>query len=270
MGMIFPGMDPYLEDPQVWPGVHNRLVVYLADQLQPRLQPNYVAMVEERVYIEGTPRVYVPDVLIWQRPRPRPKESGEGGGVAVLEPETDTPIMVRIPALEVHESYVAIRDKRTGRQVVTVIELVSPSNKYAGPGRDSYLAKQREVRASQANLVELDLLRTGPHVLAVPEWAARGRGPYDYLVCVNRAKAPRDEFELYPRGLRDRLPRVRIPLAGDDPDTVLDLQAVLAHTYDAGLYRELLSYDKPCVPPLAPEDQAWADSLIREAASGIP
>jgi Protein of unknown function (DUF4058) len=30
MSMIFPGMDPYLEDPKLWPGLHSRMVVYLA------------------------------------------------------------------------------------------------------------------------------------------------------------------------------------------------------------------------------------------------
>jgi Protein of unknown function (DUF4058) len=70
---------------------------------------------------------------------------------------------------------------------------------------------------------------------------------------------------LYSRGLRQRLPRVRIPLAGDDPDAPLDVQAVLARTYEAGCYRDRLRYDAPCVPPLAPDDQAWADGRIREA-----
>ena len=58
----------------------------------------------------------------------------------------------------------------------------------------------------------------------------------DYLVCVNRASGLRDVFELYPRRLRDRLPRIGIPLAEDDADVWLDLPAVLAQTYEAGSY----------------------------------
>lgn len=261
MSTIFPGMDPYLEDPSVWPGVHRRMVVYLADQLLPRLRPRYIAAVEERVYLEEPQRDVFPDV--WVR---RLGAEGDRGGVAVME-ETDTAVEVRVPALEVHEPYVAILDRRRGKAVVTVIELVSPSNKYAGPGRDSYLAEQREVRASPAHLVEIDLLRLGPHVVAVSEWAARGRGPYDYLACVNRARELRDWFALHPIRLRDRLPRMRIPLAGDDPDVVLDVQAVLAQTYELGSYRDRIDYASPCVPPLSPEDQAWADELIRRAGA---
>ena len=149
---------------------------------------------------------------------------------------------------------------------VTVIELLSPSNKRGGPGRKLYRSKQRDVLRSDAHLVEIDLLRTGRHAVAVPEGLARSRGPYDYLTCVSRARRPRDEFELYPRSLRRPLPTVLVPLAGDDPDLRVDLGPVLARTYEAGAYRDRIDYARPCVPPLSAEDQAWADALIREAA----
>jgi hypothetical protein len=258
--MIFPGMDPYLEDPRLWPGVHSRLVVYIADALRPLLRPRYVAAVEERVYLEGPDREVRPDVSVRQARPERP-----AGGVATIEPEADAPVVVRVPVEPVHEGYVAVLDLRAGQRVVGVIEVVSPTNKYAGPGRESYLARQREVLAADVHLVEIDLLRYGPHVVAVPEHAARARGPYDYLACVNRAEGARDAYELYPRGLRDRLPRVRIPLADGDPDVTLDVQAVLAQTYDAGSYRDRIDYAQPCTPPLSPDLKLWAEALIREA-----
>ena len=256
--MIFPGMDPYLENPEIWLGFHNRFVVYLADQLQPRLRPRYIASIEARVFIEGNAGYRIADVAV------RPVSHHPGPAVAVLEP--DAPVLVHASGPEIVESYIAILDRNTGLEVVTVIELLSPTNKYAGPGRDSYLAKQRETLASATHLVEIDLLRLGPHTLAVPESLSRGRGPYDYLVSVCRARAPRTEFELYPRRLRDRLPRVALPLAAGDPDVTIDLQAVLAQTYEAGSYRLTLNYASPCVPPLFPADQDWADALIRESA----
>jgi hypothetical protein len=95
-------------------------------------------------------------------------------------------------------------------------------------------------------------------------------GDYDYLVCVNPAVTPREKFELYPRRLRERLPRVRIPLAEGDKGVVLDLQEVLAQTYEAGTYAEMLNYDAPCVPPLPPDDQLWANECIRQAREGPP
>jgi hypothetical protein len=260
--MIFPGMDPYLENPRIWPGIHSALIVYIRDRLQPRLGPRYVAAIEERVFVEGPQREIIPDVLVKQR-RPATKD----GDVAVLEVEADAPDVVRVADLEIHETYVAVLDRQSGHQVVTVIEVVSPSNKYAGPGRDSYLTKQREVLESQTHRVEIDLLRGGTSVVAVPEWAARDLGDYQTLVCVNRAKGARDLFELYRRGIRDRLPRIRIPLSEPDPDVPLDLQAVLSQTYEAGRYRDILRYDSPCTPPLTPDDQAWAETLIGHTGS---
>ena len=169
MSMIFPGMDPYLEDPVLWPGVHNSSVVYLRDQLQPHLLPRYVAKISERVYVQGpSERDIGPDVWI---KRERPVTGGRGES-SVAEVEADTAVVVEAPDEEMHEWSVDILDRRADERVVTAIELVSPTNKYAGTGRDSYLGKQRDLRRSQTHLVEIDLLRYGPHVVAVPQWAA--------------------------------------------------------------------------------------------------
>ncbi len=255
--MIFPGMDPYLEEPQIWTGVHATLVVYIRDVLQPALRPRYIAAVEERVYVEGPDREIIPDVWV------RPLDVFRNTGTSVVT-EEDSPVRVQIPELEVHEPYLTILDRQSGRRVVTVIEVVSPANKYAGPGRTLYLAKQKEVIKSSAHLVEIDLLRTGPHVLAVPERIARGR-EYDYLISVNRAEGLRDWFELYQQKLQHRLPRIGIPLAQGDPDVRLDLQAAVERVYEAGSYLDRLNYDVPCQPPLAPEDQEWASARVLEA-----
>jgi hypothetical protein len=205
----------------------------------------------------------IPDVMVKSaRPRRMPKDNGSSATLAVL----DAPVDLRLPDLEIHESYIAIVNRNSGRDIVTVIEVVSPTNKYPGPGRDSYVTKQRELRGSKSHLVEIDLLRQGQHVLAVSEWATRGRGDYDYLVCVNRAEGLRDGFQVYPRTVRDRLPHFAIPLAGDDPPVPLDLQAAVQQVYEAGSYRELINYQKPCQPPLAADDQSWANDLIATAS----
>lgn len=262
MSMIFPGMDPYLEVPELWPGFHNSLIVYIRDYLRPLLRPRYIAAIEERVFVEGPQqREFISDVLLKQGRPPR-----EQGGTAVLD--ADEALEVQIPSLEMHESYLEILDRHSGQRVVAILEVLSPANKYAGPGHDSYLAKQREVLASQAHLIEIDLLRRGPHTMAVPEWISRQHASYDYLICVNRAEGLRNRFHLYPRQLRRRLPRIGVPLADGDPDVVLDVQAVVEQTYEAGSYRERLRYDHLCIPALSGEDQAWADQLIRAAQEG--
>lgn len=244
MAMIFPGMDPYLEDSRIWTGIHARAIVYLCDQLQPLIEPRYIAAVEERVYVDGPS----PDV----RRAASDHESdlfNDGHSLALMD-------------VEVHEPFVQILDRQTGRTVVTVIELISPTNKTSGPGRDLYLAKQREVLGSGTHLVEIDLLRIGAHVLAVPQWLAQRQAPYDYLVSVNRNEGARNRFDLYPRRLRERLPKIRVPLAEEDPDVPLDIRAVIAQAYDAGRYRDRLPYDTACVPPLAHDDGNWVREII--------
>lgn len=258
MASIFPGMDPYLEDSAIWSGVHNAMAVYVRDHLQPRLQPRYIAALEERVFVDVTDRATVLTGALKRRGT-RPTEDAL---------DADTPEVIQIHALELHESYVTILDRHADQKVVTVIELVGPTKKCAGPGRESYLAKQREVLASGVHLVEIDLVRAGTHIVRIPEDAARALGPYDYLVCVNRAVGLRDEYEVYRRTLREPLPKIRVPLADGDPDVALDLQAVLTKTYDAGVYSDRLDCDRPCVPALSSDDQTWADALIRAAGLG--
>ncbi|MBE9141511.1 DUF4058 family protein [Nodosilinea sp. LEGE 07088] len=46
----FPEMNPYLENPELWPEVHSRLIVAIADALNPQLMPKYRAAIDQRVY----------------------------------------------------------------------------------------------------------------------------------------------------------------------------------------------------------------------------
>src|ERR1700686_3350424 len=72
----FPGMDPYLESPDIWPDVHHRMISEIQASLNPTLRPHYVARVELRVYITGEEdpgfEVIIPDVRI--------EASGKNGG----------------------------------------------------------------------------------------------------------------------------------------------------------------------------------------------
>ena len=251
MNMPFPGMDPYLEHPALWPGVHNGLIAAVAAQLQPLLTPRYVAAIDQRVYLEGASRQRVPDVRVEKL------RDDDGGGTAVAAPVASTPLEIEIEPLEIDEWKIHVVDRYRDMKVVAVIEVVSPANKAPGPGRRSYRRKQREVRASECHLIEIDLLRRGRHVLSVPEKEAREFATFDYLVCVNRWPKRR-RFQLYPSRLQERLPVVRLPLADPDPDVPLDLQAALEQTYWDGRHMLRLRYDDPCEPPLDPADQQWA------------
>ena len=261
MPIIFPGMDPYLEASGIFPGIHGRMIVYFADQLATGIRPRYIASVGERVYVEsqtsGRSHAIIPDA--WVR-RTGPTQPDDGGVMVAEKTEVDEPAVVEAPDLEIRQPFIEIMDRESNMKVVTVIELVSPGNKYAGPGRDSYVTKQQEVIHSDAHLVEIDLLRRGPHVVAVNEYLTAGTWDYDYLICVHRAHTRK--YEVYARSLRQPLPRIRIPLAGDDPDVRLDIRAALEQAYDAGSYDQRIDYTQPCQPPLSEARQAWVRELF--------
>jgi hypothetical protein len=266
MNMPFPGMDPYLEHPALWPSVHARLVVGIANELTRLLRPRYVASVEDRVFIEDQYRV--PDVWVQHGTgNAAPKPGGTTATVPVIV-EVDEAEEEPIPE-EVREHFVEVLDTYHAMKVVTVVEVVSPSNKAAGVGRNAYRAKQRETMGSECHLVEIDLLRRGRHVLAVPLAAAREHGPYDYIVSVNRWPNRR-RFELFPGLLRERLPRVAIPLNAPDADAPLDLQKVIEQVYDEGGYMFRVHYNEPCVPRLRNDDQRWAEEHWAEYRAAHP
>ncbi len=266
MNTPFPGMDPYLEHPALWPSVHARLVVAIANQLTRLLRPRYVASIEDRVFIEDQFRI--PDVWVQQ---------GTANGPANIQGMAATiPVIVEVEEaeeepipLEVREHFVEILDTYRAMKVVTVLEVISPSNKAAGVGRSAYRAKQRETLGSECHLVEIDLLRRGRHVLAVPLAAAREHGTFDYLVSVNRWPNRR-RFELFPGRLRERLPRVTIPLRDPDADATLDLQAILEQVYDDGSYMLRVLYDQPCEPRLRNDDQRWATEQVAAYRAAHP
>jgi len=176
--------------------------------------------------------------------------------VAMVEERTER---IAVPEWEIRHRYLAIRDVRN-REVVTVIEVLSPWNKTLGHGWDDYRDKQEEVLLSDANLVEIDLLRGGRHTIAAP---ASRMGPSDYRVCIHRTERPRG-FDVLRLSLRDPLPNIGIPLRSGEPDVVLHLQAVLTHCYDHGAYDLVIDYTEAPDPPLAPEDTSWAEALLRE------
>jgi hypothetical protein len=257
-------MDPYLEHPAGWMGFHNKLIGEIETALNRQLMPAYYADSEERVYVstESDPgrKVIIPDIKVVHagRKRPRtPKPGGHGragGAVGVCEPVTVTTLLDD----EIHEPYLTVVERDSGR-VVTVIEVLSPTNKTAGAvGREAYTAKRTAVMRSDTNWVEIDLLREG-----VPVFAREEYPPCEYLVHVSK-RAGRPKGLVWPIRLHQRLPEILVPLAGTDPDAKLDLQPLLDAVYDRGPYAVKLDYRKDPVPPLPPELAGWADGLLRE------
>jgi Protein of unknown function (DUF4058) len=274
----FPGMNPYLEAPDIWPDFHDRLASMLSEMLNVQLPEPYYSRLQMRpemgvIVGAGTPRHIVPDVVVARyHSRPSASQSASASGsVALTEPRTQvTPgIDMRVRTDPIRHQFVEIRDTVRNHKLITLIEIVSPSNKRPGPDRRAYETKQREVLDSDVNLVEVDLLRGGQRLLPYPDLAeAIHQLACDYLVLVNRQRNRLDDgmdYTLYPVSLRESLPCVPIPLADDDPDIPLDLQMALQEIDRRALYNRMIDYARPPDPQLAPEDMTWVHELLRTA-----
>jgi hypothetical protein len=249
-------MDPYIERPQIWPDFHDRLITYIAEALQPQLRPRYAALTQDRLYVVEHRRPIRPDVSVVGAPF-------EDGGVAVaIATLPDRPLVLEIVEEEITQPVIHIIEPAAENRLVTAIEVLSPDNKAPGDGQESYLRKRDEVWHSDAHLVEIDLLRAGDRLWRVEPDEAEDTSKWQYVVVVSRR--PR-RYEFYHATLRERLPRVSIPLAADDPDVTLDLQAVFARCWQTGPYPAVLRYDQLPPGPLSQMDVAWCRQQLAAA-----
>jgi ribosomal protein S6 len=254
MASPFPGMDPYLE--RHWRDVHARLVVYASGAIQRQLGGGLRARIEERLIVESPldqSREIYPDVRVFERGLPDHPIASSSATVA-------EPLVIKGGIRRVPQRYIQIIDIASGGQLITVIEFLSPSNKLRGDAREQYLQKQQEVIAASVNLVEIDLTRSGRRQLSYPVENLPEGCQTTYLACIFRAQGAQ-QHEIYAIDLRQRLPNIRIPLRQTDPDVVLELQPLIDEAYAAGAYDDL-DYTRPCSPPLAGEDEAWARQLL--------
>lgn len=249
----FPGMDPWLEHPALWPDVHANVIAVTRELLAQQLSPRYVVRVERRVYLlaEEDParHLFVPDVSVLA-----PKAAGAPQPSRPGKPKLE-PLLVTVQdEVEVAESRLVIRKVGPARELVTAIEVLSPANKTPGSrGREEYLAKRREVLRSSVHLVEIDLLRGGSRVPGSP--------PGDYVALVSRTSL-RPRGEAYVWSVRDALPEIPVPLLEGEDDAALDLARVLREAWDRARYDLEVDYGAPLDVPLRPEDAAWAKDLL--------
>ena len=251
----FPGMDPYIES-WIWGSFHSNLITAIYDRLNPRLPKRFIASTELFVWrVDSSERLLIggPDVFVSDRD-PVPG----AGGVATLA----APINTILPGVVRKQRYVKIIDTEE-RKVVTVVELLSPSNKTGSEDGQAYRLKREEYIASGISLVEIDLLRSGHR----PPLGDPAPPISDYYLLVHRGWEE-SQMGIWPVSVRDGLPAVPIPLAEDVPEVILDLRACIDHVYDFGRYAEQLDYSKAPKPPLREPDATWARELLaRHTAS---
>lgn len=264
MASPFPGMDPYLEVPSGWPGVHHRLIGVISDTLTELVNPHFSVSIEERVYItdddddddSSTRQQLAPDIFLVQRPAAPTLQ------VAATATATPATLIERLPpAIEVRDRYLAIYDRRS-RELVTIIEVLSPWNKARGSrGSREFLTKREAVFSTRTHWIEIDLLRAGER----PEEVA---GQSDYYVLLRRGDAG-GRLAVWYVDLRDVLPCITVPLRAEHPDVLLDLQAAFATIYARARYADDIAYSQPVPPPpLRPATAAWAGQRVARWQEG--
>ncbi len=220
----FPGMDPYLEHPKLWPAFQHQLLACLYQVLLPGLVDRYRARIGNRTYT------------------------------------SEMALFTSVVKEEHSEEFIEVRNRTDGR-LVTLVEVVSPANKATPAGRAAYLERRRDALLQRAGVVEIDLVLQGKPTLT---FSRDGLPEYDYAVTVTRGASP-DRYEIYTTTLAKRLPKFKVPLAADDRDALLDLQAAFSRAFDLGNFTAQVDYKGATPPdvPLSGDHQKWLDDHLR-------
>lgn len=259
MPLPFPGMNPYLENPELWSEVHSRLIVAIADDIALPLRPNYYVAVEKRTYLaepDDSVLVGIPDVSVFSKSAAN--LSGETQTATAVLSSASEPLTVIVPLMEeMQERYLEIREVKSGA-VITTLEVLSPKNKRSGEGRDAYLRKRQQVLASLTHLVEIDLLRAGK-----PMPIQGNPLNVDYRILVSRGNQ-RPTAQLYAFRLRDAIPHFPLPLKAGDAEPLVDLSAILSGVYDRAGFDLRIDYREPSQPPLSQDDLNWLGDRLAQ------
>ena len=250
----FPGMDPYLER-SLRTTFLFALGAEIVRQLAPRLRPRYLVLPVERFLIDTTDDIAIttsiyPDVGVAKGARESPAAYGASTLTGPLHLATVIPEAVPHMSIEIRDT--------AGRQLVTAIEILSPTNNRS-EGRIECLSKRRRILISTAHLLEIDLLRQGQRVPM-----QQPLPPADYFVFLSRA-GDRPMIDVWPVALTQPLPTIPIPLLPNDPDMLLDLQQAFAAVYNLLGYDLAIDYTRSPDVPLEGEAALVAERLLQAA-----
>jgi len=218
-------MDPYLEQPTLWPIFRRHLMASLRDMILPGLGLEYRGHEKSRNFV------------------------------------SDFILFTTIERHGHEEEFLEIRS-RISRKLIALIDVTSIATRTTTAGREAYLETRRATLDEHAAYVEIDLITQGKPIL---DFDRSGLPQHDHTITVTRAATP-DRYEIYTSGIRKRLPKFKLPLAADDRDMVLDLQAIFANAYAAGAFELLVNYqqDLPAEVKLSIADRDWVLEQVRQ------
>lgn len=160
-GPFFGRIDPWAEDAHYFHQIHGTMISNLLDQIQEDLMVRgYVAGREASLQIvaKRDPDIFVEDANPIRNESPRLSYSAIA---AQLEVETGTAIIdedIELDAIRVYDS--------DSGQLVTVVEIISPSNKSDYLRIERYREQRSRLFLSQGiNVVEIDPIRSVQHLI---------------------------------------------------------------------------------------------------------
>lgn len=255
--------DPWAEAGRYFQQLHSSLIEQFISQVRrPLLQMGYLVGKETSLQIteRREPHFHIQD----RQDPPRTVQSWDySAAAALLEAEVGIVLDGDMPELE----SIVIR-KRVTTQLVTVVEIISPSNKRAFSQIEEYQMRRDHLLSHGVNIAELDLTRSIKRTMMHPLLEL-----YAYSMMVF---LPTELPRLIGMGYGEPLKRCMLPLRGEG--IVLDVQAAYTFAYQQtslaaqmeaeGHYTlESLPYPTLLTPKQSTAAittvQQWRDLLIR-------
>ena len=263
---IFPGMNPYLEHPDLWPLIHPQFVSALANLLEQEVSNRYKIIIRKRVY-----RVSGEDSLVVEQSVNDSLVNGsnrtgttKGSFITAQQP---IPTYIAVPQT-IQEDYIEVVDHHIGT-TVTIIEVLTPQKKRPGRGRDNYEQRCEAIFGSDTHFVEVDLLRGWEPI------SAYGPSDTDYQVLVSRSDQ-RPKAELYTWQVNAPIPALTIPLSrpqdgeGTQACCKVDLKDALNDVCASSIRTLSINYERDPIPPLPIEASRWLSNLLEQSGLRQP
>lgn len=284
---LYPGINAHLnsflqQEGGDWEMFHAKHINVLQEYLDPLLAPNYYAVIEKSLQVTALPPMLDvpsrtrPDVAVFQR---QPSASP----LMTAPSEADAPV-VTLPLADLladdEFGYLAavvyhMDGGHLPGQPVTRIEVMSPSNKPPKGDYQQYKARRNRTLRSGIVMVEIDYLHeTFPTDGRLDNYALGEDGAYPYSITVHLPQPSPFAGKVYVYGVvvDQRLPRIDIPLAGDDTVRV-DFNTVYNQTFERMVAFQLIvdyAADPMNFDRYTPDDQAKIrailDAIRRERA----
>jgi hypothetical protein len=260
-------MDPYIEVSRLWEDFHHKLIGDIERALSGLVPERYVVRTGERSYValaeaddEPDERHFLPDVAVASSRKSTrgPRNSKRSTKAAEEQAAPGAVLMRALVKADYREAFLEIRQVDPDHQLVTGIEVLSPSNKRPNTkGWRLYYRKRLAYLGGYANLVEIDLLRGGRRMPMFSPWPD---SPYYLLTKYKK----RRHCVVWPASFTEPLPPLTIPLLPPDPDISLDLQPLVDAIYARSRYHRDIDYRRPLSPPLSAAEQGWLEERLRD------